>query len=147
VTFIAGDRNDQLKWGLKSSAWSFNLCSLLVCLFYLKMHCLNSDGTGDLSLLRYKPDFVTSLFIINELYCTCILMKENFKPKQHFYYSKLTWYNEDNCWTNKLFTCTVALHESGTRKTLLGPWLSNTEVYLYHFISTQNHTFSIQIFW
>jgi hypothetical protein len=24
---------------------------------------------------------------------------------------------------------TVALHESGTRKTLLGPWLSNTEVY------------------
>jgi hypothetical protein len=33
------------------------------------MHCLNSNGTGDLSLLRYKPDFVTSLFAINELYC------------------------------------------------------------------------------
>jgi hypothetical protein len=35
-----------------------------------QIHCLNSDGTGDLSLLRYKPDFVTSLFVINELYCT-----------------------------------------------------------------------------
>jgi hypothetical protein len=35
-----------------------------------QIHCLNSDGTGDLSLLRYKPDFVTSLFFINELYCT-----------------------------------------------------------------------------
>ena len=34
-----------------------------------QIHCLNSDGTGDLSLLRYKPDFVTSLFVINELYC------------------------------------------------------------------------------
>ena len=33
------------------------------------IHCLNSDGTGDLSLLRYKPDFVTGLFVINELYC------------------------------------------------------------------------------
>ena len=33
------------------------------------MHYLNSDGTGDLSLLRYKPDFITSLFLINELYC------------------------------------------------------------------------------
>jgi hypothetical protein len=30
---------------------------------------LTGMGTGDLSLLRYKPDFVTSLFIINELYC------------------------------------------------------------------------------
>jgi hypothetical protein len=28
-----------------------------------------SDGTGDLSLLRYKPDFVINLFDINELYC------------------------------------------------------------------------------
>jgi hypothetical protein len=27
------------------------------------------NGTGDLSLLRYKPDFVISLFVINELYC------------------------------------------------------------------------------
>ena len=26
-------------------------------------------GTGDLSLLRYKPDFVINLFVINELYC------------------------------------------------------------------------------
>jgi hypothetical protein len=34
-----------------------------------QIHCLNSDGTGDLSLLRYKPDFITSLFAINELYC------------------------------------------------------------------------------
>jgi hypothetical protein len=34
------------------------------------MHCLNSDWTRDLSLLRYKPDFVTSLFAISELYCT-----------------------------------------------------------------------------
>ena len=33
-----------------------------------QIHCLNSDGTGDLSLLRYKPDFVISLFVINELY-------------------------------------------------------------------------------
>jgi hypothetical protein len=24
-----------------------------------EIRCLNSDGTGDLSLLRYKPDFVT----------------------------------------------------------------------------------------
>jgi hypothetical protein len=37
-----------------------------------QIHCLNSDGTGDLSLLRYKPDFVTSLFVINELYCTLV---------------------------------------------------------------------------
>jgi hypothetical protein len=29
-----------------------------------QIHCLNSNGTGDLFLLRYKPDFV-----INELYC------------------------------------------------------------------------------
>ena len=36
-----------------------------------QIHCLNSDGTEDLSLLRYKPDFVTSLFVINELYCMC----------------------------------------------------------------------------
>ena len=34
----------------------------------------------------------------------------------------------------------VALHESGTRKALLTPWLNNTEVYLTPFISTQNHT-------
>ena len=34
-----------------------------------QIHCLNSDGTGDLSLLRYKADFVTSLFAISELYC------------------------------------------------------------------------------
>jgi len=33
----------------------------------------------------------------------------------------------------------VALHESGTRNALLGPWLNNTEVYLTPFISTQNH--------
>jgi hypothetical protein len=31
--------------------------------------------------------------------------EENFKPKQHFYYSKLTWFNQENCWTNKLSTC------------------------------------------
>jgi hypothetical protein len=31
-----------------------------------QIHCLNSDGTGDLSLLRYKPDFVTSLFVLND---------------------------------------------------------------------------------
>ena len=37
-----------------------------------KIHCLNRDGTGDLSLLRYKPDFVTRLFAKNELYCKCI---------------------------------------------------------------------------
>ena len=29
-------------------------------------------GHRDLSLLRYKPDFVTSLFVINELYCIAI---------------------------------------------------------------------------
>ena len=37
----------------------------------------------------------------------------------------------------------VALHELGTRKTLLGPLLNNTEVYLTSLlwvISTQNHT-------
>jgi hypothetical protein len=34
-----------------------------------QIHCLNSDGTGDLSLLRYKPDFVINLFVIKELYC------------------------------------------------------------------------------
>jgi hypothetical protein len=41
----------------------------------IKIHytCLNSDGTGDLSLLRYKPDFVISLFVINELYCSEII--------------------------------------------------------------------------
>ena len=31
--------------------------------------------------------------------------EKNFKPKQRFYYSKLTWYNKENCWTNKSFTC------------------------------------------
>ena len=34
----------------------------------------------------------------------------------------------------------VALHESGTRNSLLGPLLNNTEVYLTHFIRIQNHT-------
>ena len=34
----------------------------------------------------------------------------------------------------------VALHESGTRNALVGPWLYNTEVYLIPFISTQDHT-------
>jgi hypothetical protein len=38
----------------------------------------------------------------------------------------------------------VALHESGTRKALLTPWLKNTEVYLTPFISTQNHTIAGQ---
>jgi hypothetical protein len=38
-----------------------------------QIHCLNSDGTGDLSLLRYKPDFTTSLFVINKLYFTSFL--------------------------------------------------------------------------
>jgi hypothetical protein len=33
--------------------------------------------------------------------------EENVKPKQRFYYSKLTWYNQENCWTNKSFTCLV----------------------------------------
>jgi hypothetical protein len=33
----------------------------------------------------------------------------------------------------------VALHESGTRNALLGPWLNISEVYLTPFISTQNH--------
>jgi hypothetical protein len=91
-----------------------------------KIHCLNSDWTGNLSLLRYMPDFVTNLFAINELYIykmewyvICIFgdllrilysenqayNEENCKPKQHFYYSKLTWYNKEHCWTNKSFTC------------------------------------------
>ena len=48
-----------------------------------QIHCLNSDGTGDLSLLRYKPDFVTSLFVINELYCICIF-KPNHRCHQQF---------------------------------------------------------------
>jgi hypothetical protein len=39
-----------------------------------------------------------------------------------------------------LLFLSVALHESGTRNDFLGPWLSNTEVYLTPFISTQNHT-------
>jgi hypothetical protein len=40
------------------------------------------------------------LYVWNQAY-----NEENFKPKQRFYYSKLTWYNKENCWTNKLFTC------------------------------------------
>jgi len=39
-----------------------------------------------------------------------------------------------------LLCLSVALHESGTRNALLGPWLNNTEVYLTPYISTQNHT-------
>ena len=39
----------------------------------------------------------------------------------------------------------VALHESGTRKALLDPWLNNTEVYLIPFISTQNHTIAGEV--
>jgi hypothetical protein len=31
--------------------------------------------------------------------------EENFKPKQSFYYSNFTWYNHENCWTNKSFIC------------------------------------------
>ena len=42
-----------------------------------QIHCLNSDGTGDLSLLRYKPDFVTSMFVINELYCIGLYLTTN----------------------------------------------------------------------
>ena len=34
----------------------------------------------------------------------------------------------------------VAPHESGTSNALLGPWHTNTEVYLTPFVSTQNHT-------
>jgi hypothetical protein len=61
---------------------------------------------GDLSLLRYKPDFVINLFVIKELYCivftderkqrqpnhntTTAYNEEIFQPKQRFYYSKLT---------------------------------------------------------
>jgi hypothetical protein len=43
-----------------------------------------------------------------------------------------------NCMLKPLFT--VALHESGTRNALLGPWLNNSEVYWAPFISTTNHT-------
>jgi hypothetical protein len=35
---------------------------------------------------------------------------------------------------------TVALHELGTRNSLLGPLLNNTEVYWTPFIITTNHT-------
>ena len=46
-----------------------------------KIHCLNSDGTGDLSLLRYKPDFVTSLFVINELCCRSVSLYLSYNIK------------------------------------------------------------------
>ena len=39
---------------------------------------------------------------------------------------------------------TVALHEPGTSKVLLGPWLNNAEVYLILFIKTQNTTIAGQ---
>ena len=51
-----------------------------------QIHCLNSDGTGDLSLLRYKPDFVTSLFVIDELYCT-LIFNDGLKSRNFIYWS------------------------------------------------------------
>jgi hypothetical protein len=39
---------------------------------------------------------------------------------------------------------TVALHEPGTSKVLLGPRLNNAEVYLILFIKTQNTTIAGQ---
>ena len=59
-----------------------------------QIHCLNSDGTGDLSLLRYKPDFVTSLFAISELYC--IILQDVFL----FFRGSLSLLNMD-----KVFMC------------------------------------------
>ena len=50
-----------------------------------QIHCLNSDGTGDLSLLRYKPDFVTSLFVINKLYFTSFLLETTNMFKHKLY--------------------------------------------------------------
>ena len=43
---------------------------------------------------------ITNFLLPNQAY-----NEENFKPKQRFYYSKLTWYNKENCLTNKSFTC------------------------------------------
>jgi hypothetical protein len=60
-----------------------------------QIHCLNSDGTGDLSLLRYKPDFVTSLFVINELYCSS-------RIKLFFYLTSLIFYNEIRLITKRI---------------------------------------------
>jgi hypothetical protein len=50
------------------------------------------------------------------------------------------WREKASLWRAFLASYTVALHESSTRNTLLGPLLNNTEVYLTPFISTQNHT-------
>ena len=55
-----------------------------------QLHCLNSDGSRDLSLLRYKPDFVTSLFVINELYCMHIFRR--------IFISKF-WWQESDIWS------------------------------------------------
>ena len=43
---------------------------------------------------------ITNFLLRNQAY-----NEEIFQPKQCFYYSKLTWYNKENCWTNKSFTC------------------------------------------
>jgi hypothetical protein len=42
-------------------------------------------------------------------------------------------------WSQYLYCYHFSLHEPGTRNTLLGPWLNNTEVYLTPFSSIQNH--------
>ena len=47
-------------------------------------------------LKAYYEFFLTKIRLITKIF---------FKPKQRFYYSKLTWYNQENCWTNKSFTC------------------------------------------
>ena len=80
---LTDDRRRQAKWNMKNTIANIRILDVVrlvhgyneqkmlqkICNRPSEIHCLNSDGTGDLSLLRYKPDFVVSLFVINELYC------------------------------------------------------------------------------
>jgi hypothetical protein len=51
-----------------------------------QIHCLNSDGTGDLSLLRYKPDFVINLLICGRIVIGLSLLSSVSKHNMWSYY-------------------------------------------------------------
>jgi hypothetical protein len=96
-----------------------NTCANLLHYRPSQIHCLNSDGTGDLSLLRYKPDFVISLFFINELYCIYF----------QIYY---TWLRH----TSKLTVTDKQVIEAALKQTIanITSGIINLEVYTVEFV-------------
>jgi hypothetical protein len=75
--------------------------------------------------------------------------EENFKPKQRFYYSKLTWYNKENCWTNKSFTCLplrtddhILELSSALETSVIDNWKINNPT--FDFVNDVNQDFSLK---